>query len=203
MQTISIHSWTVNQQNQLRLSKLIDDLFQQYSKLTIIRVDLGIKKEHASAIDETWMKAKWTQMRNNMRNNQLFTHCITYALGLEYGLEKGWHFHAYFFFNGQYINHDCHYSQQIIQYWSNTITQNMGLGYSGNLNQSNYIHNAIGCIAYHETDKIKHLKQCITYICKERDHNIAYPTDLAGKSSRSLFIGQIPTASNAGRPRNK
>lgn len=193
----------ININNQQRQEKLIDALFNDYSRLLFIRLDLYWQKHCSDVISHQNMNEAFDRLRNNLRFNSLFEHYITYCAKLEYGLERGWHFHVLFFFDGQRVRNDYLLAQGIGQYWSTVITRNLGAYYSANMNSDQYQNYVMGAINYYERDKIMNAKAAACYLAKETVLHPAVPMhDAAGKRYRAYRQGQYtPSASPFGRPR--
>ena len=96
----------INKRNQRRLHGLIDTLFNDYSKLLVIRLDFYIQKDSEEDEQYDYMNEAFDRLRNNRRSNRLFEHYITYAARLEYGTSRKWHYHVLFFFDGQRVRDD-------------------------------------------------------------------------------------------------
>lgn len=196
-------NYEFNQAHIENLNQRIDDLITDYSKLLAIRLDLGIKKESAPLINHHFMNEAFTRLRNNLRHNKLFEHYITYVAKLEYGIDKAWHYHVLLFFNGQKVNRDIWLSQQIGEYWVNTITRGIGSYYSCNMNQNTYISNGIGMVPYGDNTKINSLKMAASYLTKV-DTGIVDNDwkDQSGKCVRAFRMGEYtPKGVAYGRPR--
>ncbi len=197
------NNYNYNIRNIAKVNNRIDVLFKDYSKLSVIRIDFSILKEHGDVISHENMTEYISNLRNNMRKNSIFKHYITYISKLEYGQEKSWHYHMIFFFDGSYVNHDINKADQIGEYWVNTITKNMGCYYNANKHKQEYYPCGIGNIQYHETKKINYLKKAASYLTKE-DKNIILNKwkDKSGKTIRTFNMGRYKQKnSNRGRPR--
>lgn len=200
--TIQIQS-PINKLNQRKQDALIDDLFDGYSKLLVIRLDFYLKKDYSDINTYEYMNQSFTQFRNNIRFNRLFEHYITYSAKLEYGEDRRWHFHVLFFFDGQKVRNDYLLAKNIGEYWVTTITRDLGDYYSANMNRERYKRFALGMIGYQETNKINDLKAAASYLVKE---TVLSPNmsmrDASGKAYRSYRQGQYkPKPSYLGRPR--
>lgn len=112
-----------NRSNQERLHLLIDQFFNDYSKLLVVRLDLYIGNEYADVNTYEYMNEAFIRLRNNLRFNQFFNHSITYVAKLEYGADRRWHYHVVFFFDGQKIKNDYLLAQALGKYWVDTITR--------------------------------------------------------------------------------
>lgn len=200
--TIQIQS-PINKSNQRNQDALINTLFDDYSKLLVIRLDFYLKKDYADINTYDYMNQSFIQLRNNIRFNRLFEHYITYSAKLEYGEDRRWHFHVLFFFDGQKVKNDYLLAQNIGEYWVTTITRGLGQYYSANMNREQYKTFAVGMIGYQETNKINDLKAAVNYLAKETVLSSNMPMrDASGKVYRSYRQGQYkPKHSHVGRPR--
>ena len=183
----------INVQNHQSLLGLIDRLFEKYSKVMVVRVDLSYRNDYMGEVSAELIKQQVSAMlTNNSRHNALFGHLITYAWCLEYGTERQWHAHLFLFFDGQKVCRDIHYSLEVCKYWVNVMTQGKGTGHSCNVEQDKYRVNSLGMVNRHDINKIQALKDACKYICKQ-DLNIeqGHWKDQGGKKIRTMFIGRI------------
>ena len=191
----------VNPHNQRRLHHVVDQLFNDYSKLLVVRLDFYLQSSYADINSYEYMNAAFAQLRNNMRFNRLFEHYITYAAKLEYGVDRRWHYHVVFFFDGQKVKNDYLVAQALGKYWVDTITRGLGSYYSANMNSDKYKAFALGMIDYRELGRIENLKAVLDYLVKEE---VGEPVrlDAAGKAYRSYRQGVYkPRDCRLGRPR--
>lgn len=192
---------TPNKRNQRRLHHLIDQLFDDYSKLLVVRLDLYIGNEYAEINTYEYMNAAFDRLRNNMRFNRLFEHYITYTAKLEYGTDRRWHYHVVFFFNGQRIRYDYGLAKSIGNYWINVITDGLGGYHSANMNKGGYRVFAVGMIVHGDSQGKANLKEALKYLVKEEEGE-PVRLDAAGKAYRSYRQGVYkPRDSRLGRPR--
>lgn len=113
----------LSQQNTLHT--LIDNLFLDYSKLLVIRIDLYLKQNISCFDDPNYIKQSFKRMLNNMRHHSVFKNYLAYAAKLEYKPQRGWHYHVLFFFDGQKYHYDIHLAQQIGKYWNTVINPDL------------------------------------------------------------------------------
>lgn len=191
-----------NRSNQERLHHFIDKLFNDYSKLLVVRLDLYIGNEYADINTYEYMNEAFIRLRNNLRFNQLFNHYITYVAKLEYGVDRRWHYHVVFFFNGQRIKHDYGLAESIGNYWINVITRGLGWYHSANMNKRNYYPVCdVGMVPHKPDENIVKLKKALDYLVKEEEGE-PVRLDAAGKAYRSYRQGLYkPRDSRLGRPR--
>ncbi|GGE66761.1 hypothetical protein GGR41_000762 [Paenalcaligenes hominis] len=190
-----------NRSNQERLHHFIDQLFNDYSKLLVVRLDLYIGNEYADVNTYEYMNEAFIRLRNNLRFNQLFNHYITYAAKLEYGVDRRWHYHVVFFFDGQKVKNDYLLAQALGEYWVDTITRGLGSYYSANMNKSTYRVFAVGMVLYDDSQGKANLKEALRHLVKEEEGK-PVRRDAAGKAYRSYRQGGYkPRTHRLGRPR--
>lgn len=179
--------------------KYIDELSKQYSKVNIVRVDLGYKKPHSEVITLDEANKDFKHLLNNMRTKpSIFKHQVGYVCKREYTEDKGVHFHTLFIFNGQKVQKDAYKADQICQYWEQ-ITQEKGSYH--NCNRNNYEHNGVGMLDHRDSDKRKILDEnVISYLCK--DEQDIKPVK-ENNNTRSFTRGTVSKfKGNIGRPRS-
>ncbi len=185
---------------QISNESYLDALQEKYSKLCVVRVDLGYKKDENNKVDITLEKATKdiNRLLNNRRNNSTFDNNVGYVLKTEYGKDRDIHFHSYFFFDGQKIQKDMIKGEDIGKYWSENITNKQGTYY--NCNRNDYKDNhAIGILDYRDVEKRRKLDISMAYLCKEKQSIDALKENEKDKSIRR---GTMPKErSNIGRPR--
>ena len=179
--------------------KYIDELSKEYSKLNIVRVDLGYKKPHSK--NKTLKEANndIARLFNNMRTKpSIFKDKIGYVCKREYTKDKGVHFHTIFIYDGQKVQKDTYKADQIGKYWEH-ITDDKGSYHSCNRNK--YERHGIGMLDHRDSDKRKILDEdVISYLCKD-EQGIEPIKD--NKRDRAFTRGTIPKSKgNIGRPRD-
>ena len=83
--------------------KYVDALQDRYSKLCVVRVDFGYKKDENNEVNITLEEANKhiDKLLNNRRNNSIFKDNVGYVIKTEYTEDKGVHNHAVLFFDGK------------------------------------------------------------------------------------------------------
>lgn len=179
----------------------IDDLFDVYSKMQFIRLDLSYTKEHAREASLEEINQDLTHLLNNRRTKpSIFENMVGYIAKREYTKEKGPHIHSIFIYDGQKIRKDAHKGDQIGQYWKSEITNGKGIFHNCNREKDKYAECALGLIEHTDDAKRTVLKEkAIAYLCKEEQS--VDPIKQSG-NERSFTRGIAPRKkSNAGRPR--
>lgn len=183
--------------------RYIDSLFEHYSRLTVIRLDLYEAGPilSQSDIEKKYWQAKYDlkHLLNNAKMNNLFAAMVGYIWTLEYGPERGYHYHLVLFFDGSQVRDDVFRAWEIGEYWKVVITNGRGSYWNCNAEKSKYPHLGIGMIHHSEVEKINNLKQAAAYLIKI-DH---YVRMLTSDNGRTFGRGEIlpPRTGNMGRPR--
>lgn len=185
--------------------KYINSLVDKYSKLNVVRVDLGYKKnEDTNKVEVTLEEANsdLDRMMNNRRSKpSIFKHNVGYIIKKEYTEDKGVHLHAVFLFDGQKVQHDIHKATQVGEYWNQVAHDNCGTYFNCNRKKEKYSRMGIGMIEHTDVEKRKILEENVLhYLCKDEQ---SIKDMKENKQNRAFVRGSIPkTKSNAGRPRN-
>lgn len=173
-----------------------------YSKLLVVRVDLGYVKKFANQCGLLDIKRDIKHMLDNRRGSRtLFEHLVGYVVKYEFTKEKGPHAHALFFYDGQKVCKDEHYGQKIGKYWIEKIAKGNGVFYSCNYDKDQYEQCGIGMIDHSDFVKRAVLEEkVIGYMLKaEQSINDIKQTG----RERSITRGVPPrNRSCAGRPRS-
>ncbi|HHQ6722831.1 TPA: YagK/YfjJ domain-containing protein [Serratia fonticola] len=146
----------------------VDNLFENHSRLLVIRVDLSyqevIVKSKKIPADLTRLHRK--RLFKRVQSHHLFKHCLGYIWKLEYGQKKGFHYHTCFFFDGSKVRKDVTLARSIGEYWKRDITDGIGIYFNCNAIASTYAQLGIGDIHYTNKEKRSALQKAITYITK-------------------------------------
>ena len=180
--------------------KYVDALQDRYSKLCVVRVDFGYKKDENNQVNITLEEANKhiDKLLNNRRNNSIFKDNVGYVIKTEYTEDKGVHNHAVLFFDGNKVQNDKYKGDQIGNYWE-TITK--GNGSYHNCNRNDYKNNAIGMLDYKNVEMRKNLDNAMSYLVKEEQSIKRLKED---EKCRAIRRGTMPKSKgNIGRPRNQ
>lgn len=183
------------------LVEYINELFERYSKLLVIRIDLHYGADICHAV--TYQKAQEDRERffNNMRSNALFDHLISCTWRLEFGLIKGFHYHMLLFFNGSEVCRDVFKAQKIGEYWRDVITKGQGTYYNCNAEQEEYgEHCGIGMVTYKDAPKRANL---LNKVCRYFIKPDYYIRVIEPNVGRTFGRGEMPEPKidQRGRPR--
>jgi hypothetical protein len=183
----------------------VDSLFDECARLVVLRIDLAYKKSHSNSKTASDIADDFDHFRANQRSNSIFNYLKGYIAKLEYGIEKGLHWHVILFFDGSQRNGASHayLTQQIGDYWVNSITHNQGIYWNVNDNSDNYNalgRRGIGVIDWKQSDLRNNLKKyVIGYLCKVDQ----FIRPKFGPKIRLMRRGHAPETPNIklGRPR--
>ncbi len=179
----------------------IDQLLEINSKIQVIRLDLGYRKEYANQTSLDQTNQDLNHLLNNRRSKpSIFENMIGYIAKREFTEDRGPHIHSLFIFDGQKVSKDAHKGDQIGGYW-NQITNGQGIFHNCNREKSKYADCALGMIDHADGAKRTALKnKVVAYLCKEEQS--IDQIKLSG-NERSFTRGIAPRKrSNAGRPRH-
>jgi hypothetical protein len=182
------------ERNKKSAIKYINYLFTRHSKLLVLRIDLGYRRQAFEQINDAeayaMIRRDIDRFFANMRHNTLFKHKVGHISKLEYGLDKGYHAHLILFFNGSKVQRDQYFSQEICKYWNTKITNGMGNAFNCHLNK--YKYKGIGKISYTDETLRKNLiAHVVRYLVKpELFARVVVPGDSSGK--HIFERGQIP-----------
>ncbi|MEW6552233.1 MAG: inovirus-type Gp2 protein [Campylobacterota bacterium] len=177
----------------------INSLQDNYSKINVVRVDLGYKKPYSSEITLDEATNDLNHMMKNKRGKpMIFKDNIGYVIKKEFTLDRGVHIHGLFIYDGQKVEKDAFKGDQIGTYWAKEITK--GKGSYHNCNRNKYEENGIGMIDHKDSDKRKILdEKVISYLCKDEQDVGALKQN---QKERAFTRGIMPKSKgNKGRPR--
>lgn len=180
--------------------KFMDALQDNFSKICVVRVDLGYRKDETEKVTLEKVNKDIKRLLNNRRNNSIFDDNLAYLLKTEHGEDKDVHVHSFFFYDGQKVQKDSIKGEAIGKYWSENITNGKGTYY--NCNRNDYKDNhAIGMLDYRNVEKRRNLDNAMAYLAKEEQS-----IDLlkSNEKSRAIRRSTIPKSKgNKGRPRER
>lgn len=180
----------------------VDHLFEHYSRLLVVRIDLSYQKDiiRNKTISTAMTRVHRKRLFKRIHVHPLFENCLGYLWKLEYGQRKGFHYHTCFFFDGSKVRGDIMLARRIGEFWKNEITEGKGLYFNCNAIANNYAHSGIGDIHYTNQEKRCALQKAITYITKvDTAVRLVLP-----QGARTFGRGECITQKEKkrGRPRN-
>lgn len=193
--------------NYRELGKFLDAHFELYSRLLVLRIDLGYEKPKdwpdKLGDDVTYadVKAHRLALVRHLKNGLPPKSFINYALKLEFGLDKHWHYHLLVLLDGSVVREDVTIAMLIGEHWKKTITKGQGLYWNCNGSKESYKCCGIGMLNHYDTDARQGLKKAALYITKT-DYYVSL--QVPGKD-RIFWKGNLPKAktTSVGRPRTR
>jgi hypothetical protein len=122
--------------NMSELAKLINRLFERHSRILVVRIDLGYKKEVAESVPLEIVQMHREQLLTDRRNHpEVFEGLLGYAWCLEYGEQGGgYHYHLLALYNGAVRRDDIGLGMAIRDLW-NSIANGHGHCYISNFDK--------------------------------------------------------------------
>lgn len=97
--------------NRSSIKSYVDDLFAQYAKLLVVRVDFHFR--NSVTIEEAQEEREW-YLRSVKRE---YKSLVGYVWKLEYGKHREYHYHIAFFFNGNFVQNDIRIGRLLGECW--------------------------------------------------------------------------------------
>ena len=190
---------------QQRLQKYIDSLFLIYSKLLVVRLDLGYLQEFAEYTTLEQAQRDIGRFISHRRWSKLFEHCVGFIIAREHG-DNGcsFHFHCILFFNGQKRHQDINLAKAIgSEYWVGLVTRITGDGnevvtrgryFNCNAKQDDYRYPGIGMVVHSDEVKRSNLFYSLIYLTKD-DQGLE---GLAPPKTKTITRGLLPKIKKTG-----
>ena len=196
------HDKLESEKNYSEYADYINQLFECYSRLVVVRLDFGYKKGNDDEPTFEEVKQHLSILHNNARRNRLFEALEGYITKIEYGLDKKVHVHAFFFFNGhkRLGSSDVYLAQKIGEYWEHRVTKGKGNYWNCNANKKKYRHVGIGLVqASDATIRDNLIRWTLMYLCKKETQAIKPRNQPQAKNLTRGDLRNKPF--NLGRPR--
>jgi len=183
----------------------LDALQERYSKLCIVRLDLGYKKDKESKKVEVSLEEAnndYNHMMNNKRSKPtIFKDQVGQLCLKEFTPDKGVHYHTVFIYDGNKVQKGTYKADQIGQYWRQ-ITKEKGSYH--NCHRNTYKYKGLGVLDYKDTEKRKVVDdKVIHYLLKDDDKQSISAIKSDKKMDRAFTRGTLPKSKdNKGRPRS-
>ncbi|WP_455830158.1 hypothetical protein [Pseudomonas fluorescens] len=189
-------------------SKYIDDILNCWSRLLVVRVDLGYSGEESDLISREGYEVHSYHPEICEHRKSLFKalskkdspiSMVGYACKLEYGIRKGFHFHVMLLLDGSKHREHLTMGIRVGELWQQVTC---GKGHYWNCVPRSW-HNVDGTgrLDYYDLEKIQKVKEAASYLTKIDRWVRAYlPGD-----KRSFYKGVVKKlpGQKGGRPRTK
>lgn len=177
-------------------------LFDEYSRLMVVRIDFGYLQEYAQNISTEEANKNFERFLNNRRGKPTLFHALVgYIAKLEWGQDKKHHFHVILYFDGSKVHKDSYLANEIGMYWK-WIAEGRGTFFNCNACKNKYKRLGIGMISHDDMETRNNLLLAIRYMTKKEQYLHA---EKIGKNIRVFRRGTMPAlrATRAGRPRRR
>ena len=199
------------------VEKYVSDLFRSYSKILVVRVDLGYAADEADKVTFERAKRDIGHFVNRHHCYPGFSNWIGFVIRRERGIEantrhdgigRGFHFHCFVFFDGQKERDDRRLAHELTDYWADRIINRRNTrenqrikpwAHRCNDRKDQYQYCGIGMISHSDEVKRTNLLYAILYITK----NSQLLGDEAPPHSRSISKGEIDAKISERRGRRR
>lgn len=182
----SLDLYAYNLRNQRSIYTFIDKLFEHHAKLLPVRVDLGYKTNETVAnineypltnhlphsyLTRSGILTNWETLFSRLRWNHrsLLKELVGYIWKIEYGEDKGIHYHLMLFFNGNRVQKDYYYADELGKMWLE-ITDGVGTYFNCSADKGNRYGDRNCLQVTHRSDDRTYLYQTARYLTKQ-DYN--------------------------------
>lgn len=184
-------------ENKGELRKYCESIIDKYSRVLVIRVDLGYLQEYSSRIRVDDIYNDLDVLLNRIQNKDgIFKHVIGFAWGIEQGgRSKGFHCHLAIIYNSAYRDGSAAYwGNKIIALWKE-ITRDYGQGYNcWNRERVKELRSrdrlGIGLIYRRDSTQVENFIRAMEYIADHRKRTPQY-LRVKPKGRRVFGKGQL------------
>jgi hypothetical protein len=146
-------------------TRYINQLFEAYAKLLLVRVDVGYGNDLKELVTYQGAKVHRDQLVKSVK--QYYVDLVGYVWKLEYTPQKGYHYHLLFVFNGNRVRADISIAGSIGEYWVSEITQGNGTDFNCNQVKQRYGNKlGIGMIKRHDEQLRANIQHVVNYLVK-------------------------------------
>ncbi|MFW2077633.1 inovirus-type Gp2 protein [Acinetobacter sp. ULE_I010] len=179
-----------------RAIEKIDELRENFAKVLVLRLDLGMLKNQTHLVEDIKCFKKYFETYlKKLRSMKV--HMIAYIWKLEYGKNKGYHYHTLFFLDGNQHQKDEILGDAFGKAWVE-VTQEKGAYYNCNASKHRYKRLGIGMLHHDNQEGFNALKEIAGYFTKV-DQFLFLPSSERGKT---FGVSQkLASKRKSGRPR--
>ena len=190
-------------ENRASLEKYLNDLFDLYARLLVVRVDLGFNEQFRASIggapNQHYVRRCFERFLKKL--NRKFPDAVGYVRKLEYGPKSTFHYHLLLLFNGNKVREDITIANVVCDLWQE-ITEGNGRTWNCNRDKNRYRDAGklgIGMIGYKDLELRRNLMRVASYLVK-----IDYYVRLhLPEGWRAFSHGVVPARKGARRGRRR
>lgn len=187
--------YQMNDKNE-RLMNYAMAVLNSYSKVLVIRIDLGYYKASKHPVTIADVNKHLNKLLKKKDSHcKEFKDLIGYAWVMEQGKKRGYHIHCVFYFNGHKRQKDAYIARHIGYLWQQ-VTDKNGTFYNCNENKEQYLSVGIGMINAHKPEEVTNSLKAISYLT--RPEKIDQYLRAQPKNSRTFGTGQIKSLRGKG-----
>lgn len=184
-----------NSRNIKSITQYINDVFDVYSRVLVVRLDLEYGKDTYDQLDSSKVIEDRDVFLAAARRR--YPHLIGYVWALEYGKKRRYHYHMALLFNGSHHRQDISLAQALGELWQQ-LSHTTGTYYNCNASKDRYNHCYLGMVNHWDREKRDYMEKFICYLCK----GDSLIDTLVLKNQRCFGKMETPKPrSRAGRPR--
>ncbi|EPY8494707.1 inovirus-type Gp2 protein [Pseudomonas aeruginosa] len=190
--------------NTKSLEEFVDSLFERYSRLLVLRLDIGYSLSYLQS--QSWVmslervKKDFSVFLRLISRGRLKDTLRGYIWKLEFGPSKQYHYHVMVFLDGAKHQEDIRLCEELGEIWKVKVTAGDGVYFNCNRKKYRYKRNGTGMVAWDDAVKIDNLKWAGKYLVKK---DLLIRPNLLDKE-RMFGKSAVPGPSKkVGRPRKK
>ncbi|WP_374354210.1 inovirus-type Gp2 protein [Thermomonas sp.] len=186
------------------LLNYIDELFERWGTLLVIRLDIGYRREFQGP-ETGAVNLSYTQVREHREKfmdyvrSKAFPGLLRgFAWSLEMGRTSSFHHHMLLFIDGSESRKDVLLARMLGEHWQNVITDKQGRYY--NCNADHHDRSGVGMIRHWNSEKLTNLKEVVAPYLTKADYLIRTVVE----DGKTFSHGRVPPATTrSGRPRER
>lgn len=156
-----------SRQRTYRLVGHVSNLLYRYSKLVLVRVDIGYRKEVRHLFNMDSLIADRERLFDLRWTTPCFDNLLGYAWAIEEGIRKGPHCHLLLIFDGSKIRADIRLAEGICQLWDSEVCEGRGCSWNSNAKKHEFDHVGIGMIERADANACSKATYFATYLTKD------------------------------------
>lgn len=159
-----------SRQRTSRLIGHVSNLLYHYSKLVLVRVDIGYRKEVRHKFNMDSMMAGRERLFGLRSTHSCFDNLLGYAWVVEEGQRKGPHCHLLLIYDGSKVRADIRLAAGICQLWDVDVSEGQGCSWNSNAKKHEFDHVGIGMIERSDAEACSKAAYFATYLTKDPHH---------------------------------
>lgn len=194
----------LSNKNYKSLLTYIDAIFEGWSRVLVLRLDLGYSKPAVhwgfrEGLEFETVKEHRERFLKMVRAKLPAKTLLGHAWKLEFGLSKSFHYHCMFFLDGSKLREDVSWARTLGELWVERATKGQGVYYNCNRTKGIYRTCGIGMIDHSGKVMRNNLKKAAVYLTKVE----YYMRIVTEGRARTFGRGEMPkrVVKKRGRPR--